>query len=171
MIRIICHSVNKSCPSLCDPMKCSVLGFPVLHHLPELAQTHVHWVGNAIEPSHPLSSPSPVLNLSQHQHLFQWVVSLQPHRLQHARLLCPPLSPGVCSVSTESAILSNHLILCHPLLLCFRSFPAWRSLPMSQLIASGNQSIGASASVLPMNIQDWFPLVLTGLISLLPKGL
>ena len=52
-------SVAQSCPTLCDPMVCSMPGFPVLHHLPELAQTHVHWVSDAIQPSHPLLSPSP----------------------------------------------------------------------------------------------------------------
>ena len=60
---------------LCDPKDCSMPGFPVLHHLPELAQTHVHRVGDAIQPSHPLLSPSPALNLSQHQGLSQWVSS------------------------------------------------------------------------------------------------
>ena len=55
---------------LFGPMDCSTTGFPILHHLPELAQTHVHWVGDAIQPSHPLSSPSPpIFNLSQHQGL------------------------------------------------------------------------------------------------------
>ena len=73
-----CRSVAQSCPTLCDPMNCSTPGFPVLHHLPELAQAHVHWVGDAIQPSHPLSSPCPpALNLSQHQGLFQWVSSLR----------------------------------------------------------------------------------------------
>ena len=61
---------------LCNPMDCSTPGFPVHHHLPELAQTHVHWVSDAIQPSHPLSPPSLTLNLSQHQGLFQWVGSL-----------------------------------------------------------------------------------------------
>ena len=71
-----CCSVIQSCPILCNPMDCSKPGFPVLHHLPELGQTHVHWVGDVIQPSHPLSSPSPPdLNLSQHQGLFQWVGS------------------------------------------------------------------------------------------------
>ena len=57
-----------------DPMDCSTPGFPVHHQLPELAQIHIHWVGDAIQPSHPLSSPSPsAFNLSQHQGLFQWV--------------------------------------------------------------------------------------------------
>ena len=72
-----CFSVNKSCPALCNPMDCSTPGFPVLHHLLEFAQTHVHWVGDAIKSCHPLSYLSPlVLNLSQHQGLFQWVGSL-----------------------------------------------------------------------------------------------
>ena len=89
---------------LCNPMDCSTLGLPVLHHLPEPTQAHVHWVSDAFQPSHPLSFPSlPAFNLSQHQGLFL----------------------------------------------------------MSWLFASGGQSIGASASasVLAMNIQGWFPLV------------
>ena len=103
-----------SCVRLCDPMDCSTPGFPVLHYLLEFAQTHVHWVGDAIQLSHPLSSPFlPAFNVSQHQGLFQWVGSLQ---------------------QGES----------------FR--------------------VSASASVLPMNIQGWFPLGLTGLISLQSKG-
>ena len=62
---------------LCDPMNLNTPGFPVHHLLPEFTQTHVHWVGDAIQPSHPLSSPSPpALNLYQHQGLFQWVSSL-----------------------------------------------------------------------------------------------
>ena len=103
-------SVTQSCPTLCDPMNRSMPGLPVHHHLPESTQTHVHWVGNAIQPSHPLSSPCPPApNPSQHQGLF----------------------------------------------------------------TSGRQSIGApaSASVLPMNTQDWSPLVWTGWISLQSEGL
>ena len=57
-------SVAQLCPTLCDPMNCSTPGLPVHHQLPELTQTHVHWVSDAIQPSHPLSSPSPALNLS-----------------------------------------------------------------------------------------------------------
>ena len=69
-------SVAQSCPTPCDPMSCSTAGLPVQHQLPEPTQTHVHWVGDAIQPSHPLSSPSPpALNLSQHQGLFKWVSS------------------------------------------------------------------------------------------------
>ena len=109
-------SVAKLCPTLCDPMDYSTPGFPVSRHLLEFAQVHVHWIGDAIQPSHLLSPSSPsAFNFSQHQDLF----------------------------------------------------------PVSPLFASGGQSIGASASasVLPMNIQCWFPLRLTGLIFLQSKGL
>ena len=107
MREICCHCpVTQSCPTLGNSMDCSTTGFPVLHHLPELAQTHVHWVGDAIQPS--------VIPF----------FSIQP-------------------------------------------FPASGSFPMSQFFTSGGQSIGiyASSSVLPINIQDWFPLGLTGWIS------
>ena len=92
------------------PVDCSTSDFAVLHHLPEFAQTHVHRIGGAIHPSHPLLPPSP---------------------------------PAV------------------------KSRPASGSFPVSRLFISGGQSSGASASasVLPMNVQDWFPLGLTGLIS------
>ena len=103
------NSVAHSCPTLCEPMDCSMPGLPVHHQLPELAQTHVHWVSDAIQPSYPLSSPTaPAFNLSQHQGLFQWVSS-------------------------------------------------------SHQVAT---SIGVSASVFPINIQNWFPLGWTGWISL-----
>ena len=69
------HFHSLSCVWLCNPMDCSTPCFPVLHYLPEFAQTHVRWVGDAIQPSHPLSSPSLALSLSQHQGLFQWVSS------------------------------------------------------------------------------------------------
>ena len=70
-------SVAQSCLTLCDPMNCSTPGLPVHHQLLESTQTHVHWVGDAIQPFHPLSSPSPpALNLSQHQGFFKWVSSL-----------------------------------------------------------------------------------------------
>ena len=105
-----CCSVAELCSTLCKPTDCSMPDFPVLHYLPEFAQTHVHWVNDAIQPSHPLSSPSPgAFNLSQHQGLLQWVSSSH----QVARVL----------------------------------------------------------ELLPMNIQDWFPLALTGLISLQSRGL
>ena len=99
--------------------------------------------------------------------------TLRPYALQHARLPCPPLALGVCS---KSLPLTRR---CHPTTSssvtpfssCLQSFPVSRSFPVSQLFASGGQSIGASESVLPMNIQDWSPLGLTGLISLQSKGL
>ena len=70
--RVQFSSVAQSRPALCDPMDCSTPGFLVLHQLPELAQTHVHRVGDAIQPPHPLWSPSPpVFSLSQHRGLFQ----------------------------------------------------------------------------------------------------
>ena len=113
---IRCCSVTKWCLALFHPMGCRRLGFPVLHYFPHFAQTHIHWVNDAIQLSHSLSPPSP---------------------------LCP------------------------------QSFPASESFPTSRLFPSGGQRIGASASasVLPMTIQGWFPLGLTGLISLLSKGL
>ena len=108
-------SVAQSCPILCNPMDCSTPGLPVHHQLPEFTQTHVHWIGDAIQPSHPLLSPSPpAFNLSQCQGLFQWVSSLH----QVVRVL----------------------------------------------------GVSASALVLPVNIQDWFPLGWTGWISLQSKG-
>ena len=73
-------------------------------------------------------------------------------------------------MTIESVMLSNHLILCHPFF-CLQSFPASGSFPMDWLFASGSQSIGVSASLRPMSIQDWFPLGLTGWISLQSKGL
>ena len=101
--------------------------------------------------------------------------SFQPHELQRTSLLCPSLSSWACS---NSCPLSQW---CHPTISsfvvpfssCFQSFPASGSFPMSQFFTSSGQNIGASASasVLPMNTQDWFPLGLTGLISLLSKGL
>ena len=186
-------------------MNCSMPGFPVHVQLPKLAQTHVHPVGDAIQPSHLLSSPSPpAFDLSQSQGLFKWVSSLTqeakvmefqlqhqfssvqfsrsvvsdslwPHGLQHTRPPCPSPTPEVYS---NSCPLSRW---CHPTISssvipfssCLRSFPASGSFQMSQFFASGGQSIGVSVSpsVLPMNIQDWFPLGLTGLISLQSKGL
>ena len=108
-------SVTQSCPTLCDPMVYSTPGLPVHHQLPEFTQTHVHRVGDAIQPSHPLSSFSSLL----------------------------------------------------------QSFVASGSFQTSQLFASGGQSIGVSAStsVLPMTIQDWFPLGWIDRISLQTKGL
>ena len=101
--------------------------------------------------------------------------SLRPHGLEHTKHRCPSLSPGICA---NSCPLSRW---CHPTILssgslfscCSQSFPVPGSFPVSHLFTSDSQSIGAStsASVLPMNIQSWFPLELTGLISMLSKGL
>ena len=101
--------------------------------------------------------------------------SLQPHGLKHAGLPCPSSTSGACSGSCLSSQ------WCHPaisssiisLSSCLQSIPASGSLPVNQFFASSGQRTGisASASVLPMNIQDWFPLELTGLISLTSKGL
>ena len=101
--------------------------------------------------------------------------TLQPHGLQHARLLCPSLSPGVCSDAWPLSW------WCHPTISssvisfssCLQCFPASGSFSMSQFFASDGQSTGASASssVLPLNIQGRFPLGLTALISLQFKGL
>ena len=101
--------------------------------------------------------------------------SFQPHGLQHARLPCPSLSPGVCSISCPLnqgcyPTISSSVV---PFSSCLQSFPASGSFPMSWLFTSCGQRIGASASasVLPVNIQDSFPLGLIGLISVLSKGL
>ena len=99
---------------------------------------------------------------------------LRPCGLKHARPPCPSPTPGVYSNSCPLPMLpSNHLILCRPLLLLRLVFPTSRSFQMSQLFASGGQSIGVSAStsVLPMNTRDWSPLGWTGCISLKFKGL
>ena len=68
-------SVTQSCLTLCHPMDCSTPGFPVYYQFPELTQTHVGWVRDAVQPSHPLSSPSPAFSHSKHQGLFKWVSS------------------------------------------------------------------------------------------------
>ena len=101
--------------------------------------------------------------------------SLQPHRLQHIRLPCPSPIPGACSNSCPSSqwchpTISSSVILFFS---CLQCLPASGSFPGTQFFASGGQSIGASvsASVLPMNIQDWFPLGLNGWISLQSKEL
>ena len=101
--------------------------------------------------------------------------SLQPHGLQHTRPPCPSLSPGVCPSSCSlhqwchPAISSSEILFSF----CPWRFPASGTFPMTRLFASDDQNVGASASasVLPVNIQCWFPLRLTGLISLLAKGL
>ena len=105
----------------------------------------------------------------------QLCLTLQPHGLQHARLPCPSLSPGVCSNSCPLSrwcypTTSSFVV---PFSSCPQSCPASGSFPMSQLFASGDENIGvsASASLLPMNTQDWSPSECTGWISLQSKGL
>ena len=111
LVFLVCvHSVAKSCPTLCDPMDCSMPGFPVLHYLPELAQTHVHWVSDAIQPSHLLSFP----------------------------------------------------------FFCLQSFPASGSFLALHIRWTKYWSFGFSISS-PVNVQEWFPLGLTGLISRSPR--
>ena len=162
--------------SLCDPMDYSTPGLSVPHHLLEFVQVHVHWISDATQPSHPLLPSSFCFRSFPASGFLQWVVSsLQLHRLQHSRLPCPLLSPRVCSSSCPLSQWCHLTILSSvtPFSLCLQCFSASGSFPMSWLFASGGQSIGVSvsASVLPVNIQDWFPLGLTGWISLLSKGL
>jgi len=99
--------------------------------------------------------------------------SLRPHGLQHTKLPCPSPPPRVCSNScplSQWCYLTISSSVTH-FSFCLQSFPASEFFPMSQLFTSGGQSIGASASVLPVNIQGWFPLGFTDLISLVYKGL
>ena len=101
------------CPTLCNPMSCSMPGLPVQHQLPEPTQTHVHWVGDAIQPSHYLSSCSPpALNLSQHQGLFKWVSSSH----QVAKILKFQLQHQFFQWIPITDLLQNGLVgfPCHP---------------------------------------------------------
>ena len=102
-------SVTQLCPTLCDPLDCSTPGFRVLYQLLDLAQTHVHQVSDAIQPSHPLSSPSPpAFNLSQHQGLFQWVNSLH----QVAKVLELQLQYQSFQWIFRTDFLKDGLVLC-----------------------------------------------------------
>ena len=131
-----CCSVSKLCPTLCDPMGCSTLGFLVLHHLPEFDQTNIHWVGDAIQPFHPLSSPCPpTFSLSQHQSLFQWVSSL--HQVAKALELHPSRHKigdhqqtriQEYSETIGSAFYTAHLELIHMRLLS-QTWLFWRRRP------------------------------------------
>ena len=131
------------------------------------------WCGAFLRVSHPEACNIWLIVL--HCSVSKLCPTLQSHRLKHTRLLCPPLSPRVCSNSCPVSwwcylTIASSVI---PFSSCLQSFPASGSFPVSQLFASGGQSIAvsASASVLPMNIQGWFPLGLTSLISLRSKGL
>ena len=93
-------SVTQSCPTLCDPMNHSMTGLPVHHQLPEFTQTHVHRVSDAIQPSHPLLSPSPPApNPSQHQSLFQWVNS--SHEVASFSIIPSKEIPGLISLRMD----------------------------------------------------------------------
>ena len=121
-----CCSVAQSCPTLCDPTDCSTPGFPVLHFLPEFAQTHVHWISDATQPSHFLSPLSPpALNLSQYQCLFQWVgclhqvskvLELQHQSFQWIFRLIFFRMVGLTSLPSKgfSRVFSNTTIQKHP---------------------------------------------------------
>ena len=111
-----CCSVTQLCLSLCNPMDCSMPGFPVLHHLPKLAQTHAHWISDAIQPSHPLLSPfPPALSLSQHHGLFQWVSSL--HQVAKVLELQPrhQFFQGRFGVDFLKVCLFYHCFHCFPI--------------------------------------------------------
>ena len=137
--------IAQSCLTFCDHLDDSMPGFPVLYPM-ELAQTHVHWVGDTITT--------------------MWTAAHQAS--------CP-LPNGACSNSCPLSQWYHPTILSSvvPFSSCLQSFPTSESFLISQLFASGGPSIGtsASASLLPMNIQDWLPLGWTGLISLQSKGL
>ena len=115
-------SVAQSCPTLCDPMNCSTPGLPVHHQLPEFIQTHVHRVSDAIQPSHPLSSPfPPAHNPSQHRGLVQWVNSLHEvakvleFQLHHQsfQLTLNGLVGSPCSPRGLSRVFSNTTVQKH----------------------------------------------------------
>ena len=131
-------------------MQCSTPGSSVLHYLPEFAQTHVHWVDEATQPSHPLSSPSPpAFNLSQQQGVSNELALCNPvdqstpgllvhHQLPEFTQTSCPLSQW-CHPTIPSSVI--------PVSFCPQSFPASGSFPLSQLFTSDGQSIGASASL------------------------
>ena len=126
-------SVAQSSPTLSDPMNRSTPGLPVHHHLPEFTQTHVHRVGDAIQPSHPLSSPSPPApNPSQHQSLFQFVNSLHENGLVGS-----PFSPRDSQESSPTpqfkSINSSALSLLHSQTLTFIHDILHVSMPFSQI--------------------------------------
>ena len=90
-------SVAQLCPTFCDPMDCSTPGFPVCHQLPECTQTHAHWVSDAIQPSHPLSSPSPpAFNVSQHQCFISEKVQINRTETPACSLTPAYLAPFIC---------------------------------------------------------------------------
>ena len=120
-------SVTQPCPTLCNPMNCSTPGFLVLHHLPELAQTHVHWVSDAIQPSHPLSptSPSEEIQFSSVQLLSRVWLFVTPWTAARQAYLSITNSWSLPKLmSIELVMPSNYFILCRPLLLLPSIFPS-----------------------------------------------
>ena len=163
-----------------DPMDHSLPGSPV-HGISEARL--LQWVAISCSRGSSWSKERTYVSCTGRQSIFWFLLfshsvmshSLQPHGQQHAKLPYPSLPPGACSNSCSlsrwyHSTISSFVV---PFSSCPQSFPASGSFLMSQLFASGGQSIGisASASVLPMNIQSWFPLGLTSLISLRSKGL
>ena len=119
-------SVTQSYPAVCNPMECSIPGLPVHHQLPELAQTHVRWVSDAIQPSHPLSSPSfPAFNLARDQGLFQWVSSshqvakVLEFQLQHQTSFRTDWFDLLAVQGTLKSLLQHHSSKASSLVLCF----------------------------------------------------
>ena len=180
-------SVTQLCPTLCNPMDCSTgkPGFPVHHQFLELPQTHVHWVGDAIQPSHLLLFPSPpafpggseVKASARNAGDVGSIPGLgispgerNGNPLQYSCLENPMDGRAWQAIGHGTERFHFHF---HFLSSCLQSFPASGSFPVSQFFTSGGQGIelSSSASVLPMNIQDWIPLGWTGWISLLSKGL
>ena len=145
-------------------MDCSMPGFPVLYHLLECAQTYVHWIGDAIQPSQPLSSPSPAFNLSQYQG-FSSESPLPIRWPKYWSFIFSISLPNEYSELISFRIDRFDLLAVQGLSRVFSS----TTVQKYQFFTSGGQSTGASssASVFPVNIQSWFPLGLTGLISLL----
>ena len=116
-------SVAQSCPTLCNPMNRSTPGLPVHYQLPDFTQTHVHRVSDAIQPSHPLSSPSPPApNPSQHQRLFQWELFTWGGQSTGVSALASFLP----KMPIESEMPCNHFILCRPLVFLLSIFPSIR---------------------------------------------
>ena len=102
-----CCSVTQSCPTLCDPMDCSTPGLPVLHHLLEFAQVHVHCINDAVQPSDPLTPSSlSALSLFQHQGLFQWIICLHQMRLSG---LISLLFKGLSGVFSSTRVWKHQL--------------------------------------------------------------
>ena len=120
--------IAQSCPTLCDPMNRSMPGLPVHHQLPEFTETHIHRVSDAIQPSHPLSSPFPAPNPSQQQSLFQWVHHQLPEFTQtHVHWVCDAIQPShpLSSPSPPTFNLSQHQVFSNESVLHIRWPQYW----------------------------------------------